>query len=83
MPELISSIIFFYSIACILCCIQPKTKRIFSKYILCFADGGDTDSIPELGRSPEEGNGNTLQYYLGNLMNRGGLWAIVHGVAKE
>ncbi|ELR62044.1 Protein ZNF673, partial [Bos mutus] len=32
----------------------------------------DTGSVPELGRSPEEGNGNPLQYScLGNPMDRG------------
>ena len=41
-------------------------------------------SVPELGRSPGEGNGNPLQYScLGNPMDRGGWWATVHGVAKE
>ena len=33
---------------------------------------GDLGSIPGLGRSPGEGNGNPLQYYcLGNPMDRG------------
>ena len=33
---------------------------------------GDLGSIPGLGRSPGEGNGNPLQYpCLGNLMQRG------------
>ena len=33
---------------------------------------GDKDSIPELGRSSGEGNGNLLQYScLDNLMDRG------------
>ena len=33
---------------------------------------GDLGSIPGLGRSPGEGNGNPLQYYcLENLMDRG------------
>ena len=33
---------------------------------------GDADSIPGLGRSPGEGNGNPLQYScLGNPMDRG------------
>jgi len=27
------------------------------------ANGGDTGSIPGLERSPEEGNGNLLQYF--------------------
>ena len=45
---------------------------------------GDPGSIPGLGRSPGEGNGNPLQYpYLENLMDRGAWWATVHGVAKS
>ena len=41
-------------------------------------------SVPELGRSPGEGNGNPLQYYcLENPMAREAWQAIVHGVAKE
>ena len=36
------------------------------------ATGGDVGSIPGLGRSPGEGNGNPLQYScLGNPMDRG------------
>ena len=42
------------------------------------------DSIPELGKSPAEGNGNPLQYScLENPMDGGAWWATVHGVAKE
>ena len=45
---------------------------------------GDLGSIPQLGRSPGEGNGNPLQYpCLENLMDRGAWWAAVHGVAKS
>ena len=45
---------------------------------------GDLGSIPGLGRSPGEGNGNPLQYScLENPMDRGAWWAIVHGVAKS
>ena len=41
-------------------------------------------SIPELGRSPGEGNSNPLQYScLGNLMDRGAWRATVHRVTKE
>ena len=53
------------------------------------ANAGDVQfrslgSIPGLGRSPEGGHGNPLQYScLGNPMNRGVLWAAVHGVAKS
>ena len=50
----------------------------------CACNAGDTDLIPELGRSPGEGNGNPLQYScLGNTMNRQAWWAIVYGVVKE
>ena len=45
---------------------------------------GDSGSIPGLGRSPGEGNGNSLQYScLENYMDGGAWWAIVHGVAKS
>ena len=47
-------------------------------------NAGDLGSIPGLGRSPGEGNGNPLQYFcLGNSMDRGAWWATVHGVAKS
>ena len=47
-------------------------------------DVGDVDSIPELERSLEEENGNSLQYScLGNPMDRGAWWAIVHRVTKS
>ena len=45
---------------------------------------GDTGSIPGLGRSPGEGNGNPLQYScLGNPMDGGAWWAAVHWVATS
>ena len=48
------------------------------------ANPGDTDSISGLGRSPEAENGNPLLYpCLGKPMDRGSLWATVHGVAKS
>ena len=48
------------------------------------ADAGDTGLIPGSGRSPGEGNGNPLQYScLGNPMDRGVWWAIVHGVTMS
>ena len=43
---------------------------------------GDLSSIPGLGRSPREGNGNPFQYScLGNPINREAWQAIVHRVA--
>ena len=45
---------------------------------------GDPGSIPGLGRSTGEGNGNPLQYScLENPMDRGVWRATVHGVAKS
>ena len=47
-------------------------------------NAGDPGSIPRLGRSPGEGNGNPLQYScLENSMDGGAWWATVHGVAKS
>ena len=48
------------------------------------ANAEDSGSIPGLGRSLGEGNGNLLQYYcLGNPMDRGAWWSSVHGVTQE
>ena len=45
---------------------------------------GDLGSIPGLGRSPGEGNGNPLQYScLEDFMDRGAWWARVHGITKN
>ena len=45
---------------------------------------GDVGSIPGLGRSSGEGNGNPLQYScLGNSTDRGAWHITVQGVAKE
>ena len=47
-------------------------------------NAGDLGSIPGLGRSPGEGNGNPLQYScLENPMDGGAWWATVHGVTKS
>ena len=44
----------------------------------------DVGSIPGLGRSPGEGNGNPLQYScLGNPIDRGAWHTTVHGVTKS
>ena len=57
----------------------------------CGSDGkesacnaGDLSSIPRLGRSLGERNGNPLQYScMENSMDRGAWQAIVHGVTKS
>ena len=47
-------------------------------------DAGDPGSIPGLGMSPGEGNGNPLQYScLQNSMDRGTWQATIHGVKKS
>ena len=53
-----------------------------SKESACNAE--NPGSIPGLGRSPGEGNGNALQYsFLENYVDRGAWQATVHGVAKS
>ena len=48
------------------------------------ANGGDVGSIPGLGRSPGDGNGNPIQHsFLENPMDRRASQATVHGVIKE
>ena len=47
-------------------------------------NAGDPCLIPALGRSPEEGNVNPLQYFcLENSMDREAWQAIVHGAPKS
>ena len=47
-------------------------------------DASDVGSIPGLGRSPEEGNGNPLQYScLGNPTDRGVWWPTIRRVTKS
>ena len=47
-------------------------------------NAGDLGSIPGLGRSSGEGNGNPLWYSCPeNSMDRGAWWATVFGVAKS
>jgi len=71
-------------------------KKIFCKkfYLQVFlviknppasaGDTGEASSIPGVGRSPGEGNGNPLQCScLENPMDRGAWWATVHGVTKN
>ena len=47
-------------------------------------NAGDVGSIPTLGRSPGEGNGNPPHYScLDNPMDRGAWWALLHRVTKS
>ena len=48
------------------------------------ASARDAGSIPGLGRSPGEGNGNPLRYFcLRNSIVRGAWWATIHGGHKK
>ena len=64
-------------------CLVVRLPRWFSgKESTCQA--GNMSLIPGSGRSPREGNGNSLQYFCqGNPMDRGAWRARVHGVAKS
>ena len=71
-----------------------ELRIVYRLIIYCFPDGsdakesacdaGDPGLIPGLGRSPGEGNDNSLQSsYLENSMDRGAWWATDHGVMKS
>ena len=58
-------------------------RWLSGKEIACNADARDAGSIPGLGRSLGEGNGNPLQYScLGNPMERGAWQAKVTGIKR-
>ena len=68
--------------------IHPASKvALMVKNLMANANAGDvrdTGSIPGLGRSSGEGNGNPLQYScLENPMDRGTWWTTVHRVKKS
>ena len=47
-------------------------------------NAGDVGLIPELGKSPVEGNSNPFQYSnLENPKERGVWWTVVHLITKE
>ena len=64
--------------------ISGKKKKNTKKPCLPNAeDIRDMGSIPGSGRSPGEGNGNSLHYScLENPMDRGDWWATVYGVTE-
>ena len=74
---------------------SPAFCKMYSAYKLNISLGAsackesaynaqDPSSIPGLGRSPGEGNGNPLQYScLENLMDRGAWWSTPHRLQKS
>ena len=65
--------------------INRLLKWLSIKESACNAgETGDAGLIPGLGRSPEGGNDNPIQYScLENSMDRGAWQATVHGIAKN
>ena len=59
------------------------TTLVIKNSTVSAGDKRDMSSILGLGRSPGEGNGDTLSYGLENPMDRGASWATVHSVAKS
>ena len=61
-----------------------KTSLVAQRLKHLSTNVGDLGSIPGLGRSPGEGNGNPLQYpCLENPMDGGAWRATVHRIAKN
>ena len=71
-------VFFFFGIIFVLSSLVAQTVKRLAYNV------GDLGSIPGLGRSSGEGNGNPLQYScLENPMDGGAWWATVHGVGKS
>ena len=67
-----------------LICIFLMINNVGSEVKASAHNAGDLSSIPGLGSSPGEGNGNPLQHScLGTPKDGGAWWATVHGVAKS
>ena len=63
---------------------QPPPSAVVKNWPISARDARDLASIPGLGRSPGEGNGNPLHCScLDNPMDGGARWATVHGVTKS
>ena len=63
---------------------NKTTKNGCSEVKASASNAGEPGSIPGLGRSPGEGNGNPLLYScLENPMDWGAWWAAVHRVTKS
>ena len=80
-------VLFFYNVALISDVQESHSDIYIYIYIFFFrffSIIGDLGSIPGSGKSPEEGNGNPLQYsWLENPMDRGAWRVKILGVAKS
>ena len=77
---------FAASYLCVCVCVCVCVCKPYGDPVVknLFANAGAEGLIPELERSPGEGNGNPLQYScLGNPMDGGPWWATVHGATKS
>ena len=75
---------FFFPFYLYLCEIMGFPCGAIVKNLLAKQEMRDACSVPGSGRSPGEGNGNSVQYScLGNPTSRGDWWATVHGVAES
>ena len=67
--------------------LSPRTSEeapVVEKLPANAGDVRNASSIPGSERSPGEGNDNPLQYScLGNPMDRGAWWSVVHGVTNS
>ena len=72
-----------YLPTCTRACVGLPRGSVVKNLPAKVGDAGDVDLIPGLGRFPEGGNGDPLQYScLENSMDRGAWWAIAQGVAR-
>ena len=68
----------------LLCCLGFPGGSVIKNLPDSAGAAGDADSVPGLGRSPGEGNGNPLQYSCWeNPMDRGAWRVTVHRVSKS
>ena len=66
---------FYYALQC---------KTVVKNLPANAGDAGDVSSVPGLGRSPGEGNGNPLQCScLENPRDGGAWWAAIYGVTQS
>ena len=72
-----------YLPTCTRACVGLPRGSVVKNLPAKVGDARDVDLVPGLGRFPQGGNGDPLQYScLENSMDRGAWWAIAQGVAR-